>query len=205
MPECLVVIYHNIASSRLGWAHDFKGVQEDVFVRQIAFLGRSYERLTLRQMIDHLDGRDRLPAKGWYPTFDDGYKDQLFAAVEHLQAAKIEGLFFLNTQRLETQRLLTVDKQRLLQYGTPSFREFLEAFCCAAARRSPLRDDGRFAPNAEHIAQAADFYAEFPFYSNEERFYRKVRDCWLTERQVEEIVDELFYHCLLYTSPSPRD
>jgi len=188
--ECLFVIYHNVAFVSAADRSDLRGVREADFERQVAFLCRHYEPLTMTRLVAALDGHDRLPARCFYLTFDDGSSEHL-AVAERLRAAKLEGAFFVNTKRLSDRRLLTVDKQRLLQYATPDFTEFLQAFCHAAKRLCP-GDARRFELTAQNIKEAETFYAEFPFYSPPERFYRKIRDRWLTEAQVGALVDELF-------------
>lgn len=192
MSELLVAIYHNIAASRLGWGCDLKGVAEERFNEQLVWLCRSYEPVTMDRLADAAEGRAALPGKGFCLTFDDGYRDQFLIAAERLRTMRLTGTFFLNTQRLEQRRLLAVDKQRFLQYGTPDFTAFLRAFCRAVERRFPEVYDAGCVPTPENIAAAAGVYAEFPFYSNEERFYRKIRDQRLTEEQVTAVVEQLF-------------
>ena len=192
MTECLYVVYHNFHSLKNTDYYNFKGVEEDQFKKQIEFLCNNYEPLTMDLLKKCLKNKKALPERSFYLTFDDGYKDQILFAIFQLRNFNLKGSFFINTKKLEEKKLLTVDKQRFLQYGTGEFSEFLKSYCAAINELYPKIYNENFEPTEKNISQASDFYDEFEFYSNEERFYRKIRDTFLNEEQVERITENLF-------------
>ena len=189
--ECLFLVYHNFKSTLLEDYYDLKGFDLTLFKEQVAYLCRHYEPVTMRIMADAVDGKERLPKKCFYLTFDDGYKEQLLAA-EVMDSMKVKGGFFINTSKLQDRKLITVDKQRFLLYGNENFESFLYDFCLTIRSVYPDVYNERFNPSEENIEDASEFYSEFSFYSNAERFYRKIRDEYLTEEQFVRIIDNMF-------------
>jgi len=192
MSECLFLVYHNFSSTGLKEYPDLKGLRIDALREQLKYLLSRYEPLTLKMLAAAVVNPSKLPDKCFYATFDDGYRDQILLAVDELEAVGIKGGFFVCTKRLEEKKLITVDKQRFLLYAAGPLMVFMKDFCQTVRRLYPEIHDERFEPTEDNIREASDFYSEFPFYSNEERFYRKIRDVFLNEEQFRTVIDDIF-------------
>ena len=192
MSECLFLVYHNLTSPKTRDWYDLKGIEISSLKRQIDFLCKYYEPLTIDTLIECIKDKSRLPSKCFYLTFDEGFKEHSLLAVQELLSSGIKGGFFCNTQRLEEKRLLTVDKQRFLMYATSDFHSFLISFCKAIKQLYPRNYNEKFEPTIKNIKDASTFYAEATAYSNEERFYRKIRDTYLSEDELISVVDFVF-------------
>jgi peptidoglycan/xylan/chitin deacetylase (PgdA/CDA1 family) len=76
------------------------GVTPAAFRRQIRWLkGAGYEAVSLAELLAHMDGRGRLPARSIVITFDDGYRDNAEYAGPILEAAGWQATIFLVTDR----------------------------------------------------------------------------------------------------------
>lgn len=115
MSECLYIVYHNISLSNSEVAIDLKGVEESFFKEQLEALCRNYEPISLEMMSESVKSGIALPSKCFCMTFDDGYKEHISIAADYLSRNNVTGSFYINTQKLEAKKLITVDKQRFLQ------------------------------------------------------------------------------------------
>lgn len=192
MPECLFLIYHNVKSPVMKGHYDLKGTEMAFFRKQLDFLCEHYEPVTADILIESIEDKSKLPSKCFYLTFDDGYKEQSLLVAYELLSRGIKGSFFSNTYRLEEKKLIAVDKQRFLLYATDSFRAYLINFCKAIKQFYPGLYNEKFELTPENVKDASNFYSECLFYSDEERFYRKIRDVYLNEDQCRFIIDYLF-------------
>lgn len=188
----LFVTYHNFKSPKLADWCDLKGMEISSFREQIEFLLRHYEPITIDMLIAGIKNEAKLPEKCFYLTFDEGSKEHFLLVMEELLLFGIKGSFFCNTQRLEEKKLLTVDKQRFLMYATGDFRSFLLDFCETIRRLYPGLYNEKFEPTSENINDASTFCKECSVYSNEERFYRKIRNTYLSEDEFKAVVNFLF-------------
>ena len=100
-----VVNYHRIDDpSRQGF-DSFKpnvSATTDGFDRQMEYLAQWFNVLSLKDIVDWLDGRKELPPYAALITFDDGYLDNYTAAFPILRKHNLPALIFLTTGHIGT-------------------------------------------------------------------------------------------------------
>lgn len=97
-----IVIYHRV----LPEADHFLGGGSDInsFDRQLRYLTRNFNVLSLAEAIDHLQAAT-LPARAVCITFDDGYADNAEIALPLLQKYGVTATFFIATGFLDGGRM----------------------------------------------------------------------------------------------------
>lgn len=93
--NALILVYHRIDDSSLDpWS---LSVRQDHFAEHLAVLRRSFYPTSLQQMARELQGDEAVNHKSIIITFDDGYADNLHAALPLLQRFDIPATMFLIT------------------------------------------------------------------------------------------------------------
>jgi peptidoglycan/xylan/chitin deacetylase (PgdA/CDA1 family) len=129
----------------------------------------------------------------FYLTFDDGFKQHFDNVYPVLKDYNIQASFFVPTMALESSMIPTVEKQRLLQYSLFShYHFFLDDFCLLAKNKSKRTDKNIFSPSVENIRNSQMYLKEYDFYSNEERFFRLVRNEYLNSDEFSQIINTMF-------------
>lgn len=102
-----VVNYHRIADpDRI----DFDSFKPNVsatpydFERQMEYLAKWFHVVSLKDLVDWLDGLKTLPPYAALITFDDGYLDNYISAFPILRKHHLPALIFLTTEHIGTDR-----------------------------------------------------------------------------------------------------
>jgi peptidoglycan/xylan/chitin deacetylase (PgdA/CDA1 family) len=118
------------------------------FGRQMDYLAKWFNAVSLKQVVAWLDGRQDLPPYAALVTFDDGYLDNYGAAFPILRRHKLPALIFLTTAHIGTDAPFYWD---------------LAAYCFAHTRRDHLAlPDGRLAhwSNQEQLDRIGNDWIE---------------------------------------------
>ncbi len=102
-----VLNYHRIADPQREGEDTFRpniSASPEQFERQMDYLTRWFRVVSLREVVDWLDGRHRLPPYAALITFDDGYLDNYTHAYPILRRYGLPAVIFLATGYLETDR-----------------------------------------------------------------------------------------------------
>ena len=100
-----VVNYHRIADA---YREDFDSFKPNVsatpedFDRQMGYLAKWFNVVSLKHIVEWLDGRVELPPYAALVTFDDGYLDNYTAAFPVLRKYNFPALIFLTTGHIGT-------------------------------------------------------------------------------------------------------
>ncbi|HLO78444.1 MAG TPA: polysaccharide deacetylase family protein [Magnetospirillum sp.] len=149
-----------------------------------------YEPVTAARLRDWFAGEADLPSKGVYLSFDDGIRDHVTNVLPVLQRRGLEGSFFVPGSILaEDGRLPPLERQRFLQYAFGDYPTFLAAFVATVQERFGIAGLGM---TEENLGRMGDYLADYAFYTDEERYYRWLRDTVLTPEQFLAVVDQLF-------------
>src|SRR5690606_33777516 len=105
LPWLTVLTYHRVAERCEAGDLDPETIDAtpQQFEAQIAHLARHYTFVSIRQVLDHLDGR-RLPPNPVLVTFDDGYADCVDRALPILKRYDARATFFIATDFIEQRR-----------------------------------------------------------------------------------------------------
>lgn len=84
------------------------------FRRQMRYLSRKMNPISLKNALEMIKGQTVLVPKSVVVTFDDGYLNNLEAALPIIKEFKVPVTIFLSTQYLSSGELFPFDKQKLL-------------------------------------------------------------------------------------------
>lgn len=169
------------------------GIDVDEFAEQLTFLSEHAKPLSHRELLERVDAQQDFTEPCFTLTFDDGFRQHYSNALPVLKRFGLEGSFYIPTKPLHEQSLHILEKQRLCQYNLfDDYRDFLEAFY--ESLRAVLASDKHAlaAPTQKNIQARANYLAQHPFYSNEERFYRYLRDEILNQDEFNRVIHALF-------------
>lgn len=91
-PVVLVLAYHSVDDT--DW---FYGVSPRAFRRQMEYVKRHLRPVTFREVVDHIQGKIKLPNRSVAVTFDDGYASVAKEAFPILRDCGIPMTLFLTT------------------------------------------------------------------------------------------------------------
>lgn len=173
--------------------HGMKGEDICDFEKQIVYLKENYTNITVNEIKQFFANGKKLPKDGFCLTFDDGFKQHFTNVFPLLVKHNLEGIFFVPTLPLEERRSTALEKQRLLQYGKlyDNYKDFLFDFY-DIAKKITKRDFSNMELTSKNIEKAKKYLKDISFYSNEERFYRKLRNDYISKEEFEKIVDIQF-------------
>ncbi len=112
-PEVRILRYHSVSDFR---QHE-TNVRIDEFRRQMKFIGEYYHPLSLDCFMDSLLARRELPPKAVVVTFDDGYRENFLHACPALKEFKIPAIFFLLSDFVGTEKILSHDRGDKFRYN----------------------------------------------------------------------------------------
>jgi peptidoglycan/xylan/chitin deacetylase (PgdA/CDA1 family) len=111
-PWITVLTYHRVAHA--GAAEMFDDGVVDVtpeqLARQLAFVRRWFEVVSLNDLLEHARGVRDLPRNPVLVTFDDGYRDNHDVALPILLQYGVRATFFVATDYVEQRRLFWWDR-----------------------------------------------------------------------------------------------
>jgi peptidoglycan/xylan/chitin deacetylase (PgdA/CDA1 family) len=100
-PKISVLAYHSVGSVRSPYS-----VTISDFRRQIDYLVKNYRVVSLDEISDYLEGKQRLPKKSVAITFDDGYLDNYVNAYPYLKKYRLSATIFVATAYIQKEMLL---------------------------------------------------------------------------------------------------
>ena len=136
-----VLLYHRIAERRDPAFRGYRALVSatpDGFARQMRYVARRFNVLSLDDLVAVLDGRPP-PPRALVITFDDGYADNHAHALPVLRAMGLPAILFLVTGAVGTGHVPWWDESAALIGDGPG----LDAHCEALKRLSPEAVDDR--------------------------------------------------------------
>ena len=92
MPPIRILSYHSIGDLDTPLT-----IKEKDFERHVAILSSTFSPVHLREIVDYVTGRGRLPEDAVAITFDDGYRDNLTLALPILLKYQVPATIFVAT------------------------------------------------------------------------------------------------------------
>jgi len=108
--ELTVVMYHYVRYIKDSFFKNIKGLEFELFKKQIDFLGKNFNFITAEDLINHLYDGKELPKKPLILTFDDGYIDHYLYVFPYLFSLGIQGSFFVPVKAISENKILDVNK-----------------------------------------------------------------------------------------------
>ncbi len=112
MQKLQIAVYHFVRDLKGSRYPEIKGLDYELFKKQIEFFDANFNVVTMEQVIEAQEHPERelLPEKALLLTFDDGYIDHYSAAFPVLKEHGMQGSFFVPGNVLEERELLGVNK-----------------------------------------------------------------------------------------------
>jgi len=101
-----ILMYHRVPGSPFSAG----GFCFNVFEKQINYLVKHYNIISLEELVTHLKNGRSLPNNAVTITFDDGYVDNYLYAYPILKKYNAPASIFLSTNFIETKQLLPIDR-----------------------------------------------------------------------------------------------
>ena len=181
-----VVMYHYVRPLRGSRYSRIKGLEVELFDRQLDFLGENFKFVSCDDIRACLTGRHDLPENAVLLTFDDGYIDHYSYVFPRLMKRGVRGFFSMPGRILAENKLLDVNKVH-----------FLLASADVADLTAEVRDRIDYYRGAEFVIPSfEELYGELAranrFDSADVIFLKRVLQNALPERLRNIIADELF-------------
>ena len=112
-----ILQYHRVRPQNDNWS--LKPLSLQSFKRQMEYLYRNYEILSLNRLVQYIHQGKPLPEKAVAITFDDGYKYNYLYAYPILKKYHIPATIFLTTGHIGSSKLLWFDEVRYVIHLTP--------------------------------------------------------------------------------------
>ena len=133
-PKLTIVMYHYVRPLARTRFPKIKGLDLALFDEQLAYLQKHYSLISMEDLIDAIEGSDRLPPRPALLTFDDGYTDHYEYVFPRLAERRLQGSFFpvacaaLDRQILDANKIQftlasDVDPDRLVAFIEDACRE----------------------------------------------------------------------------------
>lgn len=110
LTTCTIVMYHYVRDLKHSRYPEIKGLDTTLFKEQILFLRKNYHLVTVEDIAGAIDAGAALPPNAALLTFDDAYIDHYTNVFPILDAAKVQGSFYVPVRTVKEHTVLDVNK-----------------------------------------------------------------------------------------------
>lgn len=121
-----VVMYHYVRDLKHTRYPRIKGLDTEIFIRQINYLEQNYRLVTMEQVISAYQDNVPLPENAALLTFDDGYADHFTTVFPILKNRGIQGSFFAPVRAVTEHTVLDVNKIHFILASTEDVSKLLK-------------------------------------------------------------------------------
>lgn len=114
MSQLFVVMYHYVRELKGSAYPALKALELSDFEKQITFLTKNYNVVTMEMVLAHLHQGEALPKYPVLLTFDDGYIDHYDNVLPILSKYKIQGSFYVPVSTVTENVVLDVNKIHII-------------------------------------------------------------------------------------------
>jgi len=190
--EFITVMYHFVADAEKTPWPKLISRRTAAFRGQLDYLCANYEPVTLADVRAFCLESASLPRKGFLLTFDHGTVDHFENVLPDLTKRGLEGTFFAYTQVQQEGLICSIDKQRYLEYMFEDYTELLRKFAEHVLRACPQLVRRDVEPSVENLLEAREYLKPYSFYSDGERFFRRLRDRLIPPPVFTEVISSMF-------------
>ena len=105
-----ICMYHYVRDLSHSRYPEIKGMDIDLFRKQIGFMKTNFSIVRMEEVIDAVRRKISLPDRALLLTFDDGYIDNYTYVMPILEEYGVQGSFFIPGKTFTTHQLLDVNK-----------------------------------------------------------------------------------------------
>ena len=113
MKKCIIVTYHYVLDKNHPYP-GLKGLSLEGFTKQIDFLNKNYQIISLSDYAEYLHGEGDIPDKSVCLTFDDGLLDHYINVCPVLKKRGLPATFFVMSNPVKNLELTDVHKLHVL-------------------------------------------------------------------------------------------
>ncbi len=120
--SAVILQYHSVSppgEEHFSYVHPSLSISMDVFDRQMAFLSRHFQVVTLEKLLAYVNGDCRISGQPVAITFDDGYRDNYLYAFPVLLKYGVPAMFYLTTDCIDAKRALWTSELRYIIFRSP--------------------------------------------------------------------------------------
>lgn len=119
MSKLYIIMYHYTRDLQHSRYPEIKGMDTEVFEKQLIFIKNNFSVVNMEDVIDALNGMKKLPERSILLTFDDGYIDNFTVAFPLLKKYHMQGSFFIPGKTFHEHVLLDVNKIHFILASAP--------------------------------------------------------------------------------------
>lgn len=119
MSKLYIIMYHYTRDLQHSRYPGIKGMDTEVFEKQLNFIQNNFSVVNMEDVIDALNGMKKLPERSVLLTFDDGYIDNFTVAFPLLKKYHMQGSFFIPGKAFHEHVLLDVNKIHFILASAP--------------------------------------------------------------------------------------
>ncbi|MDD5427108.1 MAG: polysaccharide deacetylase family protein [candidate division Zixibacteria bacterium] len=138
-------------------------VSQDTFDKQLSYLKKKYNVISLSQLVELLEKHQSLPKKTAVITFDDGWRDNYQYAYPVLKKHNLPAIIFITTDFIESQKIFWFLEAALLhQKGRLSEGQFYKIFEDLPTTKENLPETSSFnRKNIKFLYHNTESFLEF--------------------------------------------
>lgn len=184
-----VVMYHYVRPIAKSAYPALRGLEVSDFEGQLDYLQRHYNVITAKHAIAAGRGECDLPDSPVLLTFDDGYKDHLYA-YRMLKKRGLNGVFFPPAQVVRERKVMDVNKVHYILASEPNTDALVVEIEDAAIT---LQDEFSLLPLSEYRNK---YWHSSRFDTAQVIYVKRMLQTGLPERLRSQIIDQLFIKCV---------
>ena len=118
MNNLTIVMYHYVRDLKNSRYPDIKGLDINLFKKQINYMRKHYHIITMEEVIYSIDNQVKIPEKSVLLTFDDAYSDHYNNVFPILDKYKLQGSFYAPSKAITEHTVLDVNKIHFILAST---------------------------------------------------------------------------------------
>lgn len=185
-----IVTYHYVRDLSKGRFKNIKGLDLELFRKQISYFEQNFNFVSSKQVIDAIYYNEELPDKSILLTFDDGYIDHYKNVFPILLEKKIPAFFSMPGKIIKENKVLDVNKIHFILAST-SVKNILELV---------FKELDYYRGNEFQIESNESLYKKLAFPSRfdtaEVIFIKRLLQVELDEKLRNIITDSIFKKCV---------
>lgn len=179
-------MYHYVRDLKKSRFPRIKGLNINLFKEQIKYILKYYQVITMRDLLEALEKRKKIPNNSLLLTFDDGYRDHFEFVLPILKYFGIQGSFFPPGKAITRHAVLDVNK---IHFILASAWEAKEIVSDIFAQLDKYREEYRLKANESYFRKLA---IKNRFDTAETIFIKRLLQKHLPEKLRRIIIDFLF-------------
>ena len=125
MNKVTFIMYHYVRDLNYSRYRNIKGLDVRKFVKQLNYLKKNYNIISMEEVISSLDTNDTLPSKAAVLTFDDAYIDHYINVFPILDQMRIKGAFYTPIKAVTEYKVLDVNKIHFILAAADNYTDIL--------------------------------------------------------------------------------